>query len=243
MMEWFERENKPVTAQSLTDALGSRVSKPMVQKNLDELLALGKLQCKDLKKVRFYFLSITPTEAEAALNMPEQQEQLIDEAVLAGERETVEAADTEEKERLIDQLCATIGTIRRKEAMLGELMRRPTAADRAAQAHQVTADIERITEEIDGIVNANRSTPSSTSRDERGDQSVENLALMYHKVRGLWRERKEFTYRLIDTVIGDQFSLEELSEMIGIVTEEESGISFQETCVALPSSLAKPRSF
>nr|CCC89551.1 conserved hypothetical protein [Trypanosoma congolense IL3000] len=60
IINWFECEGEPATAQSLTDALGSRFGKQIVQNTLERCLEHKKLQAKDIKKARFYFL-VSPT--------------------------------------------------------------------------------------------------------------------------------------------------------------------------------------
>eukprot|EP00758_Cryptobia_borreli_P001813 Tbor_TRINITY_DN2553_c1_g1::TRINITY_DN2553_c1_g1_i1::g.427::m.427/K06695/PSMC3IP; 26S proteasome regulatory subunit, ATPase 3, interacting protein len=55
ILNWFHEYNRPTTIQSLVDSLGSRVSKPVVQRTLEHLLSNGQLQHKDFKKTRLYF--------------------------------------------------------------------------------------------------------------------------------------------------------------------------------------------
>ncbi|EPY25060.1 26S proteasome regulatory subunit, ATPase 3, interacting protein [Angomonas deanei] len=230
-LDWFERMNKPVTPQALTDALGSRVSKALLQKTMDELVSENKLIFKDLKKVRFYFLNLPPEGEEEG-----------------GEKDLPAAADSppcdddndddEEKrkrEELVNDILILTESVRVLEGLNEQLSKRPTLADRQEGVNVLTREVEEMESEIADLAAAATESTSTTRKNK--NLSAEETLAAYHLLRSLWKERKEMTNRLVDSTFDEAYSMPELCELFGLVLDEEAGVSLQSTAVALPSSL------
>eukprot|EP00796_Vickermania_ingenoplastis_P010290 gene10290-7192_t len=229
VMEWFQRENKPVTPQFLTNALGE----------------------SDIKKVRVYYLRFggddKQPEGEAEdgkgekISEVQEEEELEDEP--QEELETTDAAvpppppppllplGEEEKriwvQRLLD-LHAQVGAAEKKVA---NLQKEPSAKTRVEQLRAAEKDVEvleaaqRAAEEKDALVDP---------------ALFERYANAYRRSRQRWSQRKEYFMRLQNQMlmgagVGGEgmlpMSKEELYEMLGIVTDELCGASLKDSAI------------
>lgn len=263
-MEWFERENKPATAQSLTDALGSRVTKALVQKTLEDLLVQQKLQSKDLKKVRFFYLrfgvdgekSASSDETAPAAQTNEEVEET-EEADVDAEAgvdvsngshhsdrdETTEEerinGESEEKQRetLICEIVASSNVLQEKEKALRALMSVPTATERAARLESLNAEVSQLQSALETAeANAKHAVGSGAGCGGAGSftEALNGAIFSYQRARLLWKERKDLTGRLIDGVLGDTCSSAELGELFGVTTDAAAGVSLAASAVQLP---------
>lgn len=267
VMEWFDRENKPVTPQALTDALGSRISKPLIQKALEELLAQGRLQGKDLKKVRFFYLNATaeavaaaattattadadagaeagpppdhndneedrqappdgdPTPPESCPADPEDEQQ----------QHQQQAVDDEAKKAaLIAAIVEATRALAERKQALATYNSIPTAAERADRLRAAAGEVAELQAEVAA---AESRAAAGACGAASASTAVDDAVYSYRRARALWKERREFTNRLIEGVLGDTWGRSELSEMFGITTDAEAGVSFAESVVQLPPSL------
>lgn len=241
VLDWFERENKPATAQSLTDALGSRVAKSVVQKTLEELVGQGKLTVKVIKKVRLFFPDYTTPRAEKEEASTEEATSVRrDPDSLVGEADPQEAVA---REALCQQLLALSTDARQAEATLQLLMQSSTTAERDTQLGSVRAAIAVLEESIAERAACRPSAEDDKSNgdaDEDGGGSgmhVQELTARYLACRRLWGERKGYAQRLLDAVFGDAYTEREIEELLGLVTDQAAGVSFRETAVTLPPFL------
>jgi hypothetical protein len=87
ILEYLLQHKRPVNTQSMTDALGSKVSKNNVQKALDALVEEKKIQKKDFKKIVIYFPIVAPLNlAQLEKQAKEEQEQQSEEEIAAAEK-------------------------------------------------------------------------------------------------------------------------------------------------------------
>lgn len=243
VMEWLERENKPVTPQSLTDALGSRVAKAMVQRILERFYGNGKLCCKELKKIRFYYLNVVPNESFASAGATTTVIENL-KSNCGNPREGV-GDDQEEQRRA---LCAEIGQLwskltegkkhlarLRQYPPVGERVKRMASAKK--ELHDLESEVRQMEDEAADAKKHHDSSKVSENYMPTDEASVRARIQNWKTTRRLWKERRDFTTLLIEAAVGDTCSAIEISERFGCVFDAEAGVSFDDTTFVLPPHL------
>ncbi|KAH9588931.1 Homologous-pairing protein 2 [Trypanosoma melophagium] len=206
ILRWFECEGEPATVQSLTDALGSKFGKTLVQSILEQCVSEGKLQIKDIKKARFYYL--IPTEAN---NNGED----------AG---TTESAKVD----LIQQIKVQTKSLSQLNNELNTLLQKSSSDKRAAVINTLSAECVTLKKRLDDVQQV------TNKRSRENDEDVSLLTRRYNKARKLWIERKRMTERVIDAVLGESCDPNDLADLFGVTTDQQANVSFSDTAIVLP---------
>lgn len=284
--DWFERQNRPATAQSLTDALGSCASKTVVQKALEELHQSGILLVKDLKKVRFYFLrphatDVTTTQNDDTPNKDEHRG-TTDVAAAATTTTTVDEevrdasgddddedeeggehaaelvattsmqppseshvtpdhkeADDDDYAKMAQDIVALENDVAEKRALLARLRAVPTLAQRRAELDALEKEVALLHRRVAGLEELEAAAARGEARGVQHVQRMQRLIRRYQASRQAWRERKDYTYRFIDAVLGDTCTIRDIAERTGMVTDETQNVSLTASAVSLPSCLLR----
>ncbi|RNF10847.1 26S proteasome regulatory subunit, ATPase 3, interacting protein [Trypanosoma conorhini] len=207
ILQWFECEGEPATAQSLTDALGSKFGKALVQSVLEQCVGEQRLQAKDVKKARFYF---PPAPAAAESH---------------GGDCPVDPARLE----LMQQLQRHTRSLSELSAELNTLLQRPSASERASNIARLSAERATLTQSLEAV-----KLERNKRRDAAHDEDIYLLIRRYNRARELWRERKRMTERVIDAILGDSCDPKDLADHFGLVSDKEANVSLTETAIALP---------
>lgn len=244
VLDWFERENKPATPQSLTDALGSRVAKTLIQKILDQLLADNRLCVKELKKIRFYYLrprEPTPEKSEdnamacplteSSVAQTTESQHLESE----GTRVCAEVTDT----AVLCDVGVAAASLAEKHCRLARWSGWPSRADRAAQRDALEREVQQLQVGIEalqrGLKTNGETGQSSQTRASRARRAVRR----YRRARHLWAERKRWAMRLLEATGGDMHSPQRMAALLGCTTDNDAGISFESSTVALSVPLLR----
>ncbi|KAG5475479.1 hypothetical protein LSCM1_03599 [Leishmania martiniquensis] len=242
VLDWFQRYNKPATPQSLTDALGSRVAKPLVQKILEQLHAEEKLYAKDMKKIRFYYLRVQPVTDPNEVTTAEQSSKPEDKAVptaAEGEAETSApeacgASPAEAHAALLRAVAIAAVQLSERSRRLARWRGWPSPTERAAKC----ADLARAVGELRDGLEQLQSRYAGESAEAHGDSSwasrVRRAVCRYRHARRHWMQRKEWAMRLLEATAGDAHTSTQVASLLGCTTDEEAGVSFEATAVALP---------
>lgn len=237
VMEWFERENKPVTPQSLTDALGSRVAKSIVQKVLEDLHTKGKLCVKELKKARYFYLTIDciPSSTGTVGDPAALEESVAQEAARLADSPDTTAISA--KSALADAIELTMRHIQGAQRTLQQLRQRPTAEAREAHYEELRTEASTWEEKVHTASKCARADgePESAGR----ILAVQHLGRAYQRSRLLWKERRGYAQRLMDAAFGDSCSEADLVDRFGIITDAAAGVSFVASAVLLPPAVQK----
>jgi hypothetical protein len=244
VLDWFERENKPVTPQSLTDALGSRVPKPLIQKILDQLHTDNKLCVKDLKKIRFYYLrsteisdakddngdaSSTPSSLGTVQTSSNLQQ--------GGEEAAVpnEAGDT----TALCDVALEASSLAEKQHRLLRWRGWPSLAERSAQHNALEKEVRQLELDVEAL-------QRGCEADERSAQDTEVYLLRirravrrYRRARQLWMERKGWAMRLLEATGGEEHSPQQVAGLLGCTTDADVGVSFETTAVTLTPQMLR----
>ncbi|CAJ1029381.1 putative TBPIP/Hop2 winged helix domain containing protein [Leishmania utingensis] len=252
VLDWFERHNKPATPQSLTDALGSRVAKPLLQRILEQLHTEEKLHVKDMKKIRFYYLRVLPLLHPDGATTIQQHGEPEDEAAIAiGEGDMASApevgAGTEVCEALpADARAALLRAVGISAVQLSERSRRlarwcewPSSTERAAKC----TDLARVVCELRDGLERLQSRHAEESAEAHGNGSwawrAHRAVCRYRRARRHWVQRKDWAMRLLEATAGDAHTPVEAAALLGCTTDEDAGVSFEDTAVVLPVSLLR----
>lgn len=253
VLDWFERHNKPATPQSLADALGSRVSKPLLQKILEQLHAEEKLHVKDMKKMRFYYLRVPPlSDANGATTTKQHSEPEDKPAATTGERG--DAASAPEvggeaetcAESPADAHAALLCAVAISAVQLSERSRRltrwrgwPSSMERAAKY----ADLAREVSELRNSLERLQFRHAGESAEAHGGSSwasrVRRAVCRYRRARRHWVQRKDWAMCLLEATAGDAHTPVQAAALLGCTTDAEAGVSFEDTAVALPAPLLR----
>lgn len=240
VLEWFERENKPATPQSLTDALGSRVAKPLIQKILDQLLTDNKLNVKDLKKIRFYYLR--PEEETAAFfseestaPTPKPLEEK-EEANGGDACDTSAAADTDDVIHDVGVAAVALAeTHRRLERWQGW----PSQVERMAQEAELAREVRELEAELQELQQESNVDADAAQSAEMRTSSARRAVNRYRRARQMWVERKGWAMRLLEASGGDVHGPQHMAELLGCTTDVDAAISFEATAVLLPQQILR----
>ncbi|GET89899.1 hypothetical protein, conserved [Leishmania tarentolae] len=252
VLDWFERHNKPATPQSLTDALGSRVAKPLLQRILEQLHAEERLHVKEMKKIRFYYLRVLPlSDANAATTTGQHGEPQDETAAVAGEGDMAGAAEVGDgaeacAESSADAHAALLHAVTASAVQLSERSRRltrwrgwPSQMERAAKC----AALSREVGELGGRLERLQSSHAGESAEAHGSGSwtsrLRRAVCRYRRARRHWLQRKDWAMRLLEATAGDAHTPMQAAALLGCTTDAEAGVSFEETAVALPASLLR----
>lgn len=253
VLDWFERHNKPATPQSLADALGSRVSKPLLQKILEQLHAEEKLHVKDMKKMRFFYLRVLPlSDANGATTTKQHSEPEDKPAATTGERG--DAANAPEvggeaetcAESPADAHAALLCAVAISAVQLSERSRRltrwrgwPSSMERAAKY----ADLAREVCELRNSLERLQFRHAGESAEAHGGSSwasrVRRAVCRYRRARRHWVQRKDWAMCLLEATAGDAHTPVQAAALLGCTTDAEAGVSFEDTAVALPAPLLR----
>ncbi|RNF03710.1 26S proteasome regulatory subunit, ATPase 3, interacting protein [Trypanosoma rangeli] len=207
VLRWFECEGEPATVQSLTDALGSKFGKALVQSVLEQCVSEQRLQAKDIKKARFYFL-LPPGAAEN-----HGGDCLVDPARL----------------ELVQQLQQQTRSLSELTAGLNTLLQQASASERAANIALLSTECATLTQRLETV-----KRETIKRRDVADDEDILLLIRRYKRARELWRERKRMTEHIIDAILGDSCDSKELADQFGLISDQEAGVSLADTAIALP---------
>ncbi|KEG10197.1 26S proteasome regulatory subunit, ATPase 3, interacting protein [Trypanosoma grayi] len=210
ILQWFECEGEPATVQSLTDALGSKYGKTLVQAVLEQCVSEQKLQVKDIKKARIYF----PAPSEASEN--------------GMSHSTVDSEKTE----LVQRLQQKTKKVSALSAELAALLQKPSATERAASIAALSAECAATKQRLDDVREA-----AGQDRDRVSDEDICILIQRYNRAREIWRERKRMTERVIDATLGESCDPKDLAEFFGVTTDQQANVSMAETAIALPLTM------
>ena len=239
VLDWFERENKPVTPQSLTDALGSRVAKMLLQKILDQLFTDKKLCVKDLKKVRFYYLRIAEETVE---NVDDGGEPILPSdltAVQAEEDEVPEeakasAAADERDMNAVADIGLAAASLAEKHRRLARWRAWPSRVELLAQQGALEGEVKQLEVEV-AALKCRCSTDADTVQNaELRALRARRAVRRYRRARHLWAERRGWAMRLLEATGGDAHSPQDMAGLLGCTTDADAGVSFASTAVALP---------
>lgn len=260
IMEWFEKENKPVTPQSLTNALGSVFPKAAVQKCLEQLfLEGGKLNVKEIKKVKIYYLKV-PTEGEQEpenlggihttdTSSGQCTDPLNEDDNTTGEtaaEDEVDWSDPTEKQRFIQQLLQLHQQIEHEGIQQRCLAAIPDAKQRADRLQFVTKGIEQLE-----AVEAEIALEAIRKEEEEAREAVKNggedddetvvdpslserLIAKYRAARGLWSQRKQLAMTIFDDVATSyppSVPLCDVYDALGVVTDDMCGVTLKSSAV------------
>ncbi|CCW63602.1 unnamed protein product [Phytomonas sp. EM1] len=231
ILNWFEKENKPATVQSLTDALGSCAAKTLIQKTLENLSEQGKLRTKDLKKVRLFFLNMDAYNIRISGLMDTKNE--VTETITETEHNT---ECIEEKNQLIEDILSVSRLIQEKEQLLTQLKQSLAVSERKEKLSLALAEVDAMEKQLlEARENAQLGDVSSCKGDY-ADDSMRRIVRRYQNARLLWRERKEYVERIVDGVLGDGCSARELADTFGIISDAQAGVSLSQSAVNLHRS-------
>ncbi|KPI89888.1 hypothetical protein ABL78_0960 [Leptomonas seymouri] len=243
--DWFERENRPATPQSLTDALGSRVAKSLIQKILDQLHAEGRLCVKDLKKIRFYYLrAAEPTphndnEGSAFSGVP---------AVTAAptthhpvqENEEAESAPAEvDSSTALSDVSLAASSLAEKYCCLARWRGWPSQGDRAAHQDTLAREVRQLEVGAGALQRGYTADEEKVSNAETCALRARRAVCRYRRARHLWTERKGWTVRLLEATGGDMHSHQHMAALLGCTTDADAGVSFESTAVTLTPQILR----
>ncbi|KPA84193.1 Hop2,probable meiosis-specific protein [Leptomonas pyrrhocoris] len=235
--DWFERENRPATPQSLTDALGSRVSKTCIQKILDQLHADSKLCVKDLKKIRFYYLRIDePTahrdgEGNAICDAPNV-------TTATGDEKADASAERDDSAALCDVSLAA-SSLAEKYCSLARWRGWPSQEERAAQQDALTREVRQLEADVEVLQGGRKADEKGVADAETRASRVRRAVCRYRRARQFWTERKGWAMRLLEATGGDAHSPQHMAALLGCTTDADVGVSFESTAVALPRQMLR----
>ncbi|ORC83407.1 26S proteasome regulatory subunit, ATPase 3, interacting protein [Trypanosoma theileri] len=210
ILRWFECEGEPATVQSLTDALGSKFGKTLVQSILEQYVSEEKLQVKDIKKARFYYL--IPTET-----------------INHGEDANTTGSV---KVDLIQQVKVQTKSLSQLDNELNALLQKSSSVKRASIITTLSAECATLKERLNDM------QQMANNQSCKNDEDVSLLTLRYNRARKLWLERKRMTERVIDAVLGESCDPKDLADIFGVTTDQQVNVSFSDTAIALPSATA-----
>lgn len=173
VLQWFKELNRPVTAQGIVDALGSKVSKPNCQKALDTLVEQNNLLVKEIKKAKYYYLD---------------QSKIADHTASAA----IEAPDFAEDRARLLSLHKNLTEINNAVARIASCRTPDQSAALLKQAELELISAER---QLDSL---KANTGSFASKDDWDAAQV-----AYTNSRSTWRQRRELCQAIIDSVAGD----------------------------------------
>ncbi|CCW70447.1 unnamed protein product [Phytomonas sp. Hart1] len=231
ILNWFEKENKPVTVQFLTDALGSRTTKTLVQKTLEDLSEQKKLRTKDLKKVRLFFLDMEAYNTRIG--------EVAGSKVEAPEGNGGTEHDTEfneEKNALIEDILRASRLIQEKEQLLTQLKQSLVVSERKEKLYFASAEVDALEKKLLEAKGNAQLCVASSSESDHVDDKMQRIVKHYQKARLLWKERKEYAERIVDGVLGDECSPHELASTFGIISDAQAGVSLSQSAVHLHRS-------
>ncbi|KAG8347788.1 hypothetical protein TRVL_01383 [Trypanosoma vivax] len=205
VLQWFEHECEPATAQSLTDALGSKFGKQLVQETLERCVSEQRLHVKDIKKTRVFFPSVSVADSC-----------------------TEEERDTNYKRSdFIQQIYRQRSVISLLSTEVGTTSQVPTAAKRAATIAALSDEYTVLRQRLEAL-------RKSTGKNVDSKRDISFLIHRYKKAREMWKERKRIALRVIDATLGDSCGPQDLSELFGLTTDEQANTSLVDTAVPLP---------
>lgn len=209
VLRWFECEGEPATVQSLTDALGSKFGKQLVQNTLEQCLKEQKLLAKDIKKARFYFLA-SPAPGSN------------DEGSDVGSH----------KIDLVKQLRQLRNGVSMLSSELSVLLQAQTSSKRATTIASLVSECAALRSRLQALHVIAGKESSCVSDD------VSLLIHRYKRARELWRDRKRITVCVIDAVLGDSCGPQELEDIFGLSTDEQMNLCLSGTALTLPATVS-----
>lgn len=217
---WFQKENKPAALQGACDALQSKVSKPLVQKSLDNLATLGELSVKDFKKIKIYFPSQTqphskPPEAGAgtgAAVAPAADPVDFRARCVKLEQEKANIALENRRLEVEIQAAANVVTLPQLEAAMAEA---------TAALHTKRVRLARLSDAASGSI----SLVDATRHVKR-----------YQRTRTEWRRRRVLGKSLVEHLRGEETEAA-FADALGLELSDDG----EKSChIEIPAALALP---
>ncbi|KAG5501134.1 hypothetical protein GH5_04730 [Leishmania sp. Ghana 2012 LV757] len=253
VLDWFQRHNKPVTPQSLTDALGSRVAKPLVQKILEQLHAEETLYAKDMKKIRFYYLRVLPLPDPSSATTTEPNGETEEKAVatadkggavtsaphVGGGSEACGESPADVHAALLHAVVTTAVQLSQRSHRLARWRGCPSSAERAAKSADLARDVGELRESLERHQSRYAGEPTEAHGASSWVWRARRAVCRYRRARRHWLQRKEWAMCLLEATAGDAHTPVQVAALLGCTTDVEVGVSFEETAVALPAPLLR----
>ncbi|KAG5504509.1 hypothetical protein JKF63_04961 [Porcisia hertigi] len=252
VMDWFERYNRPATPQSLTDALGSRVAKPLLQKILDQLHAEAKLHVKDAKKTRFYYLRVLPplldpdgvtTEQHVAPEeeavVPAKAEDVTSASEVSGGSVSSEGSSAHVHAALLNAVALSATQLHERGCRLARWRVWPSHGERRAKRADLELEICRLRESIERFQSRHTEEPAQAHGGDSWAWRARSAVCRYRRARRHWVQRKDWAMRLLEATAGEGHTPVQAATLLGCTTDTEAGVSLEDTAVVLPPPLLR----
>jgi hypothetical protein len=198
--EYCRNANRPYSVINITDNLRKEISKPNVQKIVDDLANKGKLSRKEFGKTKVYWYN---------------QEQFVG---LDCSAESLASLDMQYKAKT-EEFARVSQSAAKKELALQGLLAEPADADLESKLKELQAEVEAMRTKA-AMLDANNGKALLTAADK------EKMTKDFSKYRKAWVERKRMcTDRLDDLAEGLEKKRKDVAEMVGVETDEEIGIA------------------
>ncbi|PWU85194.1 26S proteasome regulatory subunit, ATPase 3, interacting protein [Trypanosoma cruzi] len=207
ILQWFECEGEPATVQSLTDALGSKFGKLLVQSVLEQCVSAKKLQAKDIKKARLYFLNLAEAVEKHGGVCP------VDPARIELMQQI------QQQTKLISDLSKELNT----------LLQKPSSLQRASNIALLSTECAALKQRVENV-----KREINQGHDVKKVEDFSLLIRRYNRARELWRERKHMAEHVIDAILGDSCDSKDLAEHFGLISDQEANVSLNETAITFP---------
>jgi 26S proteasome regulatory subunit (ATPase 3-interacting protein) len=236
-LNWLKQNNKPVTTQSMADALQSKVSKPVVQKALDTLCEQGLIVSKDLKKVKVFYLDQTQLKQQNA-----QQSAVVAVDVDSSVAQTAGDADASDasaetilnREDLVKSILFIEPQLRQVSEDLAKSRREMTLQDLNTRVDLAKEKLSALQLRLDSAMNSSATARHAASNSSSGDALNMRAAVSrYYTARNLWRQRKTMANSILDRLVGERVWSEVVQDF-GLTLDEDCGVSLDGCCAFVP---------
>jgi hypothetical protein len=198
ILEYCRKANRPYSVINITDNLRKEISKPNVQKIVDDLSNKGKLSRKEFGKTKVYWYN---------------QDLLSD---LECTQENLAAMDVQYK-TLAVELQRVAESESKKRQALQILRSEPADADLEKELSSLQAEVEAMRKKAALLEGASGPVISASDR--------EKMTKRYNKCRKAWVERKRMCMDKVDDLADNmEKKKKDVIEMLCVETDEEARV-------------------
>ena len=246
---WLKRNNKPVTNQSMVDALQSKVSKPLVQKALDTLCEQGLIISKDIKKVKVYYLdqaTLMQTEKKgepsAAVEVAASPDSVVPLVCNPSDppSEPSQQCTKQNKDELILSVLELEKRMRTATDEHSRLAHEPSVGDLVSAVDRTETNLLILQDRLAAVHRSLHGENGVPSLEEApcARMDMRSAVDRYYSTRSLWRQRKMMASSVLDCLVGERVWREVTNEF-GLTIDEDCGISLDTTAVFVPEKFRR----